>query len=581
MSSIVDDSVANEFNSNVTIDDLHIVLRQHTEDEPEQDNEDLISSKFLKVPEEQRGLSFAASDISGKCIKMLSEKFIAEKALDILHEFICNRVNNETMEISLLALKEFLVGNDLDGFEESDFSDRVISVNEGGYFVIRRPKLIASDDPLPNTEYFWYNGDNQVSSNASHYVTSRGDLGTLEYKLDCKVDSSSGVLFDQKSLVMNVIDIPLLKPLPREILQPLGSTLTISCSRKRRRDASSTIRWYFNGREIATKKSKLVVQELSQEDYGIYQCETSNDAGSSMNTIWVKEGMTPGGVSGTCKFSRSEDEQIEEAVSETGFGAPVITISPKDVSFVVGSKTLKLQCTAIGVPTTAITWRFHDVDITSTSEKYDITEDGLVIHDLKKSDSGRYSCIAKNSFGMTSATARVTATGSNLIEFGPTNQSVVIGTNIVIPCEVTADYETNAHVMWFMNDEPIPVTGNPNLRLSRKNNGGLLIRQVGPDNIGEYRCVVTADGKEESASAFLRIIERPQMPTFVRAELINSTIPAKIRVSWVEGFDGNSPIIKHSVEMRTLGPTQLWSDWEVVVDNVPSEVGVLYALYKI
>lgn len=41
--------------------------------------------------------------------------------------------------------------------------------------------------------------------------------------------------------------------------------------------------------------------------------------------------------------------------------------------------------------------------------------------------------------------------GSNLIEYGPTNQSVVIGTNIVIPCEVSADYKDNAHLMWFIN----------------------------------------------------------------------------------------------------------------------------------
>ncbi|KAJ1368293.1 hypothetical protein KIN20_029398, partial [Parelaphostrongylus tenuis] len=226
----------------------------------------------------------------------------------------------------------------------------------------------------------------------------------LEYKLDCKVDASSGVLFDQRSLTINVIDAPLLKPLPREILQPLGSTLTISCSRRRRRDASSTIRWYFNGREIATKKSRLIVPELSQKDYGIYQCEASNEAGSTMNTVWVKEGMTPA-------FLRSEDEQVEEA------------------------------CMATGVPETTITWRFHDVDIATISEKYDVTADGLVIHDLKKSDSGRYTCIAKNSFGMTSASAKLTATGSNLIEYGPTNQSVVIGTNIVIPCEVAAEYD--------------------------------------------------------------------------------------------------------------------------------------------
>ncbi|KIH44610.1 immunoglobulin I-set domain protein, partial [Ancylostoma duodenale] len=165
-----------------------------------------------------------------------------------------------------------------------------------------------------------------------------------------------------------------------------------------------------------------------------------------------------------------------------------------------------------------------NVDITSDSTKYDVTSGGLIIHDLKKSDSGSYSCIAKNSYGMTSATARLTSSGmvtslkflkgrpaqnsnsgSNLIEYGPTNQSVVIGTNIVIPCEVSADYEANANVMWFMNDELIPATGNPSLRLTNKK-GGLLIQQVGPDNIGEYRCTVSADGREESASAFLRII---------------------------------------------------------------------------
>ncbi|RCN25440.1 fibronectin type III domain protein, partial [Ancylostoma caninum] len=326
------------------------------------------------------------------------------------------------------------------------------------------------------------------------------------------------------------------------------------------------LRGFIRAFQVVAKRGRLVVKELSQRDYGVYQCEVTNEAGSSMNTVWVKEGPSRNPA-----LSQSDQPvSSEETIQDKDFGAPVITTPPKDVSFVVGSATLKLPCEVTGLPVTTVTWRFNDVDITSDSTKYDVTSGGLIIHDLKKSDSGSYSCIAKNSHGMTSATARLTSSGSNLIEYGPTNQSVVIGTNIVIPCEVSADYEANANVIWFMNDELIPATGNPSLRLTNKK-GGLLIQQVGPDNIGEYRCTVSADGREESASAFLRIIERPQMPTFVRAELINNTIPAKIRVSWVEGFDGNSPIIKHSVEMRTVGPTQLWSDWEVVVDNVPSE----------
>ncbi|EYB98311.1 hypothetical protein Y032_0132g1710 [Ancylostoma ceylanicum] len=586
----------------------------------------------------------------------------------------------------------------LDGFEEADVTSQEVYANEGGYFVIKRPALIASSDPLPGTDYSWYNGESQVYSNGSRYVTSQGDLvvieatrdsfgdykvvasvdglseavsnlftvrpsqnsgelfeglsivyfsedrtvfasnsaqkseesfdcvasrrdgartrwfldgavisgtetgvelsqnnrrltlsvpdvlgkGRSEHKLDCKVVAESGRAFDQRSLKINVIEGPDLRPLPSEEFRPLGSELNLQCSQKKKTALPSTIKWYLNGRDVVAKRGRLVVKELSQRDYGVYQCEVTNEAGSSMNTVWVKEGTSRNPV-----LSQSDQPvSSEETTQENDFRAPVITPPPKDVSFAVGSATLKLPCEVTGLPVTTVTWRFNGepsicsnlaqvfkerhVDITSDSTKYDVTNGGLIIHDLKKSDSGSYICIAKNSYGMTSATARVTSTGSNLIEYGPTNQSVVIGTNIVIPCEVSADYEANASVMWFMNDELIPASGNPSLRLTNKK-GGLLIQQVGPDNIGEYRCTVSADGREESASAFLRIIERPQMPTFVRAELINNTIPAKIRVSWVEGFDGNSPIIKHSVEMRTVGPTQLWSDWEVVVDNVPSE----------
>lgn len=66
--------------------------------------------------------------------------------------------------------------------------------------------------------------------------------------------------------------------------------------------------------------------------------------------------------------------------------------------------------------------------------------------------------------------------------------------------------------------------------------------------------------------------EKPSMPQSVTAELIDNSTPAKVRVSWRQGFDGNSVLIKHYIEMRSVGPTDLWSGWEIVVDNVPSEL---------
>lgn len=89
---------------------------------------------------------------------------------------------------------------------------------------------------------------------------------------------------------------------------------------------------------------------------------------------------------------------------------------------------------------------------------------------------------------------------------------------------------------------------------------------MGPDNIGFYKCVVrTAQGEVEEALAWLKIIgkiiffvfklyflEKPSMPQNVQVQIINDTLPAKILVSWTEAFDGNSPVIKYLVEVRTL-----------------------------
>lgn len=47
-------------------------------------------------------------------------------------------------------------------------------------------------------------------------------------------------------------------------------------------------------------------------------------------------------------------------------------------------------------------------------------------------------------------------------------------------------------------------------------------------------------------------IEKPSMPQGVRVEIKNETLPAKIHLQWEPGFDGNSPIIKYVVEVRTL-----------------------------
>lgn len=48
------------------------------------------------------------------------------------------------------------------------------------------------------------------------------------------------------------------------------------------------------------------------------------------------------------------------------------------------------------------------------------------------------------------------------------------------------------------------------------------------------------------------------MPQNVTVKLINGTLPTKVKILWKQGFDGNSPINKHVVEIRTFGSSSMF-----------------------
>lgn len=69
-------------------------------------------------------------------------------------------------------------------------------------------------------------------------------------------------------------------------------------------------------------------------------------------------------------------------------------------------------------------------------------------------------------------------------------------------------------------------------------------------DVGLYTCRVESDGGNDKRSARLDVIELPHPPTNVMAELnVNGGL---VNVSWTPPFDGNSPIIKYIVQMRTV-----------------------------
>ncbi|CAB3409107.1 unnamed protein product [Caenorhabditis bovis] len=579
----------------------------------------------------------------------------------------------------------------LDDFDGSDESIQYeISTGIGRHFVLRRPKLIASEGLDVN--YSWFKDDSQqVTSNGTHFVTSEGDLVVTdvrksdfgeykliansddlseivskayivtdngmspplqnslsiiywpsdrtiveskmpkdvhfdcstsfgsgddvrinwfldevpisgseigvkmtlnnrrltisnpsgfskgEHKLECKADASMGRTFDKKATYFTFIEHPVLKDLPSEVRRPIRGSVSLKCGLKRNKGQNNaSIKWFKNGVPFATNRGRLVINSIEQEDYGLYQCEGINEAGADIKSVWLAEGNDDASIAFSEDPIKSGEDELpipQRPRSSEEFPAMLIK-SPKDATVASGTARVTLECVASGNPQPRLMWYFNGHEIHTGNSKYDVTSDGLIINDVRKSDEGEYTCeIAGMNSAESKSTAVLNVTGDNLIEYGPTDQKSLIGTNVEFSCEVAKEYARRAVVDWFLNDELLSKNGNSGLRISRNRKGSLIIRHVGPDNTGEYRCVVRVDGREESASAMLQIIEKPAMPERVRAELHNETMPAKVRVLWSEGFDGNEPIIKHAIEMRTLGPTGLWSDWQSVIDNIPKEEG--------
>jgi len=76
------------------------------------------------------------------------------------------------------------------------------------------------------------------------------------------------------------------------------------------------------------------------------------------------------------------------------------TSTPSNIEIKV-SETAAINCHATGTPTPTVHWLVDGQPIDRTDQRYYISRDGsrLNISDVQVSDTGRYTCIAKNSVG--------------------------------------------------------------------------------------------------------------------------------------------------------------------------------------
>lgn len=119
-----------------------------------------------------------------------------------------------------------------------------------------------------------------------------------------------------------------------------------------------------------------------------------------------------------------------------------------------------------------------------------------------------------------------------------------------------------------------PIDPNRTQRIQVLDDGTLQIAEARASDVGSYACHVTSAGGDDSRAANLHVIELPYAPNGVAASRVGQA-SKMVNVSWIAGFDGNSPISKFIIQKRAVpvaGPIpDTVNSWTTEVANVSAD----------
>ncbi|KAL1425981.1 hypothetical protein MTO96_018689 [Rhipicephalus appendiculatus] len=256
--------------------------------------------------------------------------------------------------------------------------------------------------------------------------------------------------------------------------------------------------------------SSILIQNASKHHQGSYTCRVSNGVGRELSkTVSVKikqpgneasktqiataSGSTALIVPKTAKDAEGKyiceaDNTIGAALKKIVFvkvkSPPVWTSEPQDVSAVSGSN-VTAQCTASGSPPPKITWtRTKDGGSTTVP-----MENGrLIIHNVRVSEAGTYSCRAENGVGSAiEKSIRITISEPPKVIPFAFDKALSEGQNTVVTCTIREGSKP-VQLQWLKDGHE--VVGSGAVKLIKHET--ILVLSIEPVRVadsGNYTCV--------------------------------------------------------------------------------------------
>ncbi|XP_039656723.1 uncharacterized protein LOC120559226 [Perca fluviatilis] len=208
---------------------------------------------------------------------------------------------------------------------------------------------------------------------------------------------------------------------PGDIMK--NDSVTLTCSSDANPEAKYT--WYKGNQKLLSEGPQLVFSSIQPSDSGRYYCTAQNELGRrTSEAVFINVNYAP--------------------------KLPSLSVSPS--AEIVEGSSVNLTCSSDANPAATYTWFKENVKLRPPTEGQQ-----LVLTSIQSSDSGQYTCRARNSLG-----SNTSKPISIEVKYGPNLPSVSVspsaeiveGSSVTLTC--SSDANPAANYTWYKENEDSP-----------------------------------------------------------------------------------------------------------------------------
>ncbi|KAM3621064.1 uncharacterized protein V6R79_005407 [Siganus canaliculatus] len=285
-----------------------------------------------------------------------------------------------------------------------------------------------------------------------------------------------------------------------------------------------TIQWLVNGQPIESAPPSVSRQVLGDTiifrsvqigSTAVYQCNASNQHGYLLANAFVSV-----------------------------LDMPPRMLGPKNelIKVIENNRTF-LDCPFFGSPLPELRWFKNGQGSGLDGGQYRVYINGtLEIKRARAVDEGTYTCVANSILGSAVNQVRLEVKEATRIVRIPEHQSAIKGSTVRFDCKVKSDPSLPITVAWTKDNKPFSL----GWRL-RKDEESITITNVNEGDEGMYTCTVKSEIDQDSASARLTVLDRPDPPIDLE---LSDPAARSIRLTWIPGNDHRSPVTQFLVQFQ-------------------------------